>query len=59
MSKTEPRIVTGRCPSHGIVEATRDVPKVSFPFIVYGIRRAKAALTPAQCPQCGAKLGRS
>lgn len=58
MSATEKRTITGRCPEHGIVEGTKDVPKVSFPFIVYGVRRALAAMAPATCPRCGAKLGR-
>ena len=56
MAKTEQRIVTGRCPDHGIVQATKEVPSVSFPFVVYGVRRARAAMAPAHCPQCGAKL---
>lgn len=56
MANTEQKVVTGRCPNHGIVQATKDLPKVSFPFIVYGVRRAVAAMAPAQCPQCGAKL---
>ncbi len=57
MAQTEPKVVTGRCPNHGIVQATKEIPKVSFPFIVYGVRRAMAAMARAQCPQCGAKLG--
>ncbi len=56
MAETEQKIVPGRCPDHGIVQETKDVPKVSFPFILYGIRWAKAAMAPARCPQCGAKL---
>lgn len=56
MARTEQRVVTGRCPDHGIVQATKDVPTVSFPFVVYGVRRVKAAVAAARCPQCGAKL---
>jgi len=59
MAKTEQKIVSGRCPDHGIVQGTKEVPQVSFPFIVYGVRRARAAMSPARCPQCGAKLGRA
>lgn len=59
MAKMEQRVVSGRCPDHGIVEGIKDVPKVSFPFIVYGVRRARAAMAPARCPRCGAKLGRA
>ena len=58
MSRTEQKAVTGRCPNHGIVQGTKEVPKASFPFIVFGVRRAMAAMAAAQCPQCGAKLGR-
>ena len=34
----------GRCPTHGPVEATREVPKMGFPFVVYAIWRAAARL---------------
>lgn len=59
MARTEQKVVSGRCPTHGIVQATKDVPAMSFPFIVYGVRRAVAGMTAARCPQCGAKLGRA
>lgn len=59
MAKTQQKTVSGRCPNHGIVQGTKSVPKVSFPFIVYGVRRAMAAMEPAQCPQCGAKLSKA
>jgi hypothetical protein len=29
---------TGRCATHGTVQATREIPKMGFPFIVYGPR---------------------
>jgi hypothetical protein len=59
MTTTERRVVSGRCPDHGIVQGIKQVPKVSFPFVVYGVRRAKAALAPARCPHCGAKLAKA
>jgi hypothetical protein len=59
MARTELKTVSGRCPNHGIVQGTKSIPKVSFPFIVYGVRRAMAAMQSAVCPQCGAKLGKS
>jgi hypothetical protein len=59
MAKTEQRVVRGRCPNHGIVEGVKEIPTVSFPFIVYGVRRAAAAVAPARCPQCGTKLSRA
>ncbi len=46
---------TGICPTHGRVEATRKVPGVSFPFVVYGYRRFKAHRRPFHCPTCGAE----
>ena len=58
MAKTETRPVTGICPNHGVVQTTKEVPRVSFPFVVYGFRRAKAAMAPVVCPQCGAKLSK-
>lgn len=44
---------TGRCPTHGNVEATREIPKMGFPFIYYSIVRARARRKPFQCPECG------
>ena len=39
----------GRCATHGTVEATREVPKTGFPFIVYAIWRAAAQRRPFLC----------
>ena len=58
MATTQQKVISGRCPDHGIVQATKEIPTVSFPFVVYGIRRAKATMTAARCPQCGEKLQR-
>jgi hypothetical protein len=44
---------TGRCPTHGTVEATREVPRPHFPFVVYGVRRLLANRRPFRCPECG------
>ena len=44
----------GRCPQHGEVDASRELPKVAFPFVVTKIQRTLAARkTPFACPQCG------
>jgi hypothetical protein len=43
----------GRCATHGTVTATREVPKMGFPFVVYAIRRAVARRRPFRCPECG------
>jgi hypothetical protein len=52
--RTETR--TGRCPEHGQVEATKVIPGVHFPFIVWAFQRATAGLRPYRCPQCDAKV---
>ena len=43
----------GRCAAHGPVEATREIPKMGFPFVVYSVWRAIAQRRPFLCPQCG------
>ena len=50
---TEVETQTGRCATHGTVEATREIPRMSFPFIVYGVMRAMAKRRPFTCPECG------
>jgi hypothetical protein len=45
---------SGRCPTHGSVEATRKVPEMGFPFVFYAIWRAVAQRRPFVCPECGA-----
>lgn len=49
--ETETR--TGRCPEHGDVEATREIPKMGFPFVYFAITRAIARRRPFTCPDCG------
>jgi hypothetical protein len=46
----------GRCVTHGTVTATRKVPKMGFPFIIYAIWRAAAQRRPFLCPECGAAV---
>jgi hypothetical protein len=53
---TEHQTQTGRCAAHGTVQATREIPKMGFPFIVFGPRRAIAKRRPFRCPQCGAAV---
>jgi hypothetical protein len=50
---------SGRCPTHGQVEGTREIPRIQFPFIVYAVRRWLAKRRPFQCPQCGAAVEKS
>ena len=51
--RTEVR--TGTCPEHGEVEATKVVPGVRFPFIVWAVQRATSGLKPYRCPRCDSK----
>jgi hypothetical protein len=46
----------GRCATHGKVEATREVPEMAFPFVVYAIWRSVAQRRPFLCPECGAAV---
>jgi hypothetical protein len=50
------QIQAGRCPTHGRVQATREVPQMGFPFVVYAIWRAVAQRRPFLCPECGAAV---
>ena len=50
---TEIQTQHGRCAVHGSVEATREIPKAGFPFVVYAVRRAIAQRRPFLCPECG------
>ncbi len=53
---TEVQTRTGQCPTHGTVEATRNVPTAHFPFLVYAVRRVIATRGPFRCPTCGASV---
>ena len=44
---------TGQCATHGTVQATRDIPKMGFPFIYYALVRSRAKRKPFLCPECG------
>jgi hypothetical protein len=44
---------TAVCPAHGKVEATREMPKPGFPYLLYAARRLLAARRPYRCPTCG------
>jgi len=40
------------CQTHGSVLATRRIPTMGFPFIVFAIRRYLARRGPFRCPIC-------
>jgi hypothetical protein len=47
---------TGTCPTHGAVEATREMPKAGFPVLLFGVRRLIAGRRPYRCPTCGSPV---
>jgi len=53
---TEVQTQAGRCATHGTVQATREIPQMGFPYVVYAIRRAAAQRRPFRCPECGAAV---
>ena len=54
---TETQTSLGDCPTHGEVEATRQIPKVTFPPIITAVVRAFAKRRrPYVCPTCGAAV---
>jgi hypothetical protein len=48
---TETETRTGACPTHGTVAASREMPRLGFPFLYFGVRRLLAR--PFRCPTCG------
>lgn len=53
---SETQTAIGDCPTHGEVEATREIPRVTFPPIITAIRRSLAKRRPYRCPTCGAEV---
>ncbi|MBV9411966.1 MAG: hypothetical protein JO148_10235 [Acidimicrobiia bacterium] len=53
---TETQTKHGDCPTHGMVEATRELPRVTFPPIITAVRRSLAKKRPYLCPECGAEV---
>ncbi len=47
-----------RCAAHGVVEGTRRMPRLLFPFIITGAMRLVALTRPFRCPECGAAAGK-
>jgi hypothetical protein len=56
---TETETTTARCATHGLVQATRQIPEMGFPFVVYAARRYLARRRPFHCPACRAAIDRS
>jgi hypothetical protein len=49
----EVQTVTASCPTHGPVQARREIPGTGFPWIVNAVRRSIAKRQPYRCPTCG------
>jgi hypothetical protein len=47
---------TGRCSTHGTVDATRNLPQIRFPYIIYAVLRSVAKRRPFRCPTCQAPV---
>jgi hypothetical protein len=50
---TDTQTRTAVCSTHGTIEATREMPKPSWPYLIYAVRRTLAARRPYRCPTCG------
>ena len=46
----------GQCPTHGTIEATRQIPRIQFPYLVFVVRRSLAKRRPFLCPMCGSPV---
>lgn len=53
---TEVQTQAGQCPTHGSVEATREIPGMGFPFVYFAVARALAKRKPFRCPECGSPV---
>jgi len=56
MARTETETRTGTCSDHGQVEATREIPRMGFPYLYFAVTRAMARRRPFHCPTCGAAV---
>ncbi len=52
MAAPEVQTKQGRCETDGSVQATREIPRLEFPFIVYAFLRWRAKKGPFICPVC-------
>lgn len=55
----ETLVQSGRCTAHGVVQATKQVPRIRFPFLVYGALRLWANMRPFHCPVCDSPVSRA
>jgi hypothetical protein len=53
---TKEKTRAGTCPTHGSVQATKEVPAFTAPGLFYLIRSLGNPFRPYKCPQCGARV---
>ena len=46
----------GRCPTHGNVQASKEVPSFSWPVLVYLFQQVRNDFRPLTCQECGQKV---
>lgn len=46
----------GTCAAHGAVQGERQMPKLTFPFVVTAPMRYLARRKPFRCPECGSPV---
>jgi hypothetical protein len=54
---SEIQTMPARCPVHGEVQATREIPGMGFPPIYHAVRRWRARRASFECPTCGTAVG--
>jgi hypothetical protein len=54
--KYETRTRHGKRTTHGQATGEKQVPRLTFPFVITGVARWLAATRPYRCPHCGAKV---
>jgi hypothetical protein len=52
------KTATGRCAEHGVVRAVKEVPRPTWPFVVYLWRLMASSRSPFLCPKCGKPVTR-
>jgi hypothetical protein len=53
------RTATGNCATHGVVRAVKEMPRPSWPFVVYLGKLIAASRSPYRCPECNQPVRRS
>jgi hypothetical protein len=53
---TQTKTKAGQCPTHGSVQATKEVPAFKPPGLFWAVQRVGSAFQGYRCPQCGAKV---